>query len=179
MLLNMKEKNCSQRGLSLIEAAMVLALSAVVVAGAVMYYGTASDGSKLQRTQSQIGAIQSAVASLYANQASYAGLTASMLRDSRALPATYFTASGSIVSPWAKPVVLATVQDNSAYTLTYDQVPASACVKLLTSELGTGVEKFELGIGAADVNVVALPVTLAEAKDLCGSTTVKLVYTLI
>ncbi|MCD4500493.1 type 4 pilus major pilin [Chromobacterium vaccinii] len=188
MLLNGKEKNCSQCGLSLIEAAMVLALSAVVVAGAVMYYGSASDNSKVQRAQSQIGTIQSAVASLYANQGSYTGLNSDSLKSGRMLPTSYLhTVAGSsgatttIVNPWKGLVTVdVDTRDATTYNLVYQQVPAGACVKLLTSELGTSLRRIgtaSITGGAANANL-PIPVTLSAATAACGTGTATLTFNL-
>ena len=50
-----------QKGLSLIEASMVLALSAIVVSGVMYYYQAASDNNKTQTTVSEVMSIVSAV----------------------------------------------------------------------------------------------------------------------
>ncbi|EFN2499686.1 prepilin-type N-terminal cleavage/methylation domain-containing protein, partial [Shigella dysenteriae] len=49
-----KSKKKLQRGLSLIEASMVLALSAIVVSGVMYYYQSASDNNKTQNTVSEL-----------------------------------------------------------------------------------------------------------------------------
>ncbi len=58
----------SQKGLSLIEASMVLALSAVVVSGVLYYFNMASNNRKLQENVKSIQSIISTVRSLYTNQ---------------------------------------------------------------------------------------------------------------
>ncbi|EGO3793633.1 prepilin-type N-terminal cleavage/methylation domain-containing protein, partial [Escherichia coli] len=70
----MKSKKKLQRGLSLIEASMVLALSAIVVSGVMYYYQSASDNNKTQNTVSELMSIVSAVNGLYAGQQNYKGL---------------------------------------------------------------------------------------------------------
>ena len=70
-----------QKGLSLIEASMVLVLSAVVVAGVMTYYETAQNNNKLDKLTSEIMHIVSEVNGLYANAertaagSNYTGLT--------------------------------------------------------------------------------------------------------
>lgn len=175
------EKKSAQRGLSLIEASMVLALSAVVVAGAVMYYGSAAENSKVQRVQGQIGGIQAAVASLYANQTSYTGITAELLKNSGALPNSYFDSQNQIVNPWTGTVEIAVDSiDNTKYTLTYNKIPARACVKLLTSDPGTSLRGVSVDGTDVDEN---LPLDLTAAIDKCDSENtpngaVDIVYTL-
>ncbi|MFZ3185801.1 MAG: type 4 pilus major pilin [Pseudomonas sp.] len=161
-----------QRGLSLIEASMVLALSAVVVAGAVMYYGTAAESAKVARAQAQLGAIQTAVAGLYGNQSSYVGLDAAALQTSGALPVSYFSGVGAMVNPWNEAVTVAPVIGNRNYAITFTDIPAAACKKIVTSDAGTGVVSVEVG-GSTGVSQL----TLADANTGCGTTTQTVVYT--
>ncbi|HHU2117506.1 TPA: pilus assembly protein, partial [Escherichia coli] len=72
-------KNKMEKGLSLIEASMVLALSAIVVSGVMFYYQSASDSNKTQNTVSQVMSVMSAINGLYVGQASYTDLTDAVL----------------------------------------------------------------------------------------------------
>ncbi|EMF8524868.1 prepilin-type N-terminal cleavage/methylation domain-containing protein [Escherichia coli] len=65
----MKYKNLtvSQKGLSLIESAMVLAISAVIVSGVLYYYNHAQENRKLEEGIKQIQTIAASVNKLYTN----------------------------------------------------------------------------------------------------------------
>lgn len=67
MLLFSKQKKES-RGLSLIEASMVLALSAIVVSGVLYYYNNASSNRKLVDDVKTIQMVISTIRTLYENQ---------------------------------------------------------------------------------------------------------------
>lgn len=67
MLLFSKQKKES-RGLSLIEASMVLALSAIVVSGVLYYYNNASSNRKLVDDAKTIQMVISTIRTLYENQ---------------------------------------------------------------------------------------------------------------
>lgn len=155
----------AQRGLSLIEASMVLALSAVVVAGAVMYYGTAAESVKVAKVQTQLGGIQTAVAGLFANQSSYAGLSNTTLQASGALPVSYFSGTGLMSTPWNEALTVVPTATSTNYVITFTNVPAAACKKVVTSDAGTGVVGVSIGGGAAG----AAQLTLADAETACGS----------
>lgn len=73
-------KKTKQRGLSLIEAAMVLALSAVVVSGVMYYMSTASENLQNRKVTEMFISIQQHISSLYTNQPKSAYLELS--RDS-------------------------------------------------------------------------------------------------
>src|SRR3546814_9545479 len=72
-----------QRGLTLIEAAMVLAIATLVVAGIMMFFQSANMNSKTNEAVGQLGAVQQAVRSVYAGQPTYTGLNAQALADTR------------------------------------------------------------------------------------------------
>lgn len=57
-----------QNGLSLIEAAMVLALSAIVISGVMFYYNSTQSNYYLNTAEETIIAIQQRVMTLYANR---------------------------------------------------------------------------------------------------------------
>ncbi|HBA8915551.1 TPA: hypothetical protein J1246_004749 [Escherichia coli] len=67
MLFFSKNKKKS-RGLSLIEASMVLALSAIVVSGVLYYYNNASSNRKLQEDLKTVQMVISTIRTLYENQ---------------------------------------------------------------------------------------------------------------
>ncbi|HHI1271962.1 TPA: hypothetical protein ACP4UR_005188 [Escherichia coli] len=63
-----RENKKFSKGLSLIEASMVLALSAVVVSGVLYYFNMASNNRKLQENVKSIQAVVSTIRALYTNQ---------------------------------------------------------------------------------------------------------------
>lgn len=63
-----RKKKKFSKGLSLIEASMALALSAVVVSGVLYYFNMASNNRKLQENVKSIQAVVSTIRALYANQ---------------------------------------------------------------------------------------------------------------
>lgn len=67
-MLFLSKKKKKSRGLSLIEAAMVLALSAIVVSGVLFYYNNASSNRKLQEDLKTIQMVISTIRTLYENQ---------------------------------------------------------------------------------------------------------------
>ena len=138
-------KNKMEKGLSLIEASMVLALSAIVVSGVMFYYQSASDSNKTQNTVSQVMSVMSAINGLYVGQASYKGLSDAVLYNSSAVPANY-KAGGKINNPFGGKLSVA--PNDVGYTLLLDGVPKSSCVNIASMNLGTSLQ----GVGV-DVTV--------------------------
>ncbi|ECK8874953.1 prepilin-type N-terminal cleavage/methylation domain-containing protein [Salmonella enterica] len=69
----------NQRGLTLIEAAMVLALSAIVISGVMYYYNATSESYQEQQAMEMIENIISKVNALYTSAPSTEGLTTAVI----------------------------------------------------------------------------------------------------
>ncbi|EOT0986243.1 type 4 pilus major pilin [Escherichia coli] len=138
-------KNKMEKGLSLIEASMVLALSAIVVSGVMFYYQSASDSNKTQNTVSQVMSVMSAINGLYVGQASYASLSDAVLYNSSAVPANYKDdAKKKIKNPFGGGLGVA--PNGGGYTLTLDGVPKSSCVNIASMNLGTSLQGVGVGV---------------------------------
>ncbi len=143
-------KNKMEKGLSLIEASMVLALSAIVVSGVMFYYQSASDSNKTQNTVSQVMSVMSAINGLYVGQASYSGLSDTVLYNSSAVPANYKgSTTGEINNPFGGRLHVAQNTGSSkGYALLLDGVPQSSCVNIASMNLGTSLQGVGVGIGS-------------------------------
>ncbi|ENP9968306.1 TPA: pilus assembly protein [Escherichia coli] len=137
-------KNKMEKGLSLIEASMVLALSAIVVSGVMFYYQSASDSNKTQNTVSQVMSVMSAINGLYVGQASYKGLSDAVLYNSSAVPANYKGSAGEINNPFGGRLRVA--PNSGGYTLLLEGVPKSSCVNIASMNLGTSLQGVGVGV---------------------------------
>ncbi|HFK9151150.1 type 4 pilus major pilin [Escherichia coli] len=137
-------KNKMEKGLSLIEASMVLALSAIVVSGVMFYYQSASDSNKTQNTVSQVMSVMSAINGLYVGQASYKGLSDAVLYNSSAVPANYKGGPGEINNPFGGRLRVA--PNSGGYTLLLEGVPKSSCVNIASMNLGTSLQGVGVGV---------------------------------
>ncbi|HIG8934692.1 TPA: type 4 pilus major pilin [Shigella dysenteriae] len=152
-----QKKNKMEKGLSLIEASMVLALSAIVVSGVMFYYQSASDSNKTQNTVSQVMSVMSAINGLYVGQASYAGLTDDVLYNSSAVPENYKDKTkNKINNPFGGELKVAS--NGGGYTLTLNGVPKSSCVNIASMNLGTSLQG--VGVGVTNLNTPLVPVAL-------------------
>ncbi|OWF28571.1 pilus assembly protein [Escherichia coli] len=156
-------KNKMEKGLSLIEASMVLALSAIVVSGVMFYYQSASDSNKTQNTVSQVMSVMSAINGLYVGQASYTGLTDAVLYNSSAVPENYKDKSNQqINNPFGGKLTVAAL--SGGYTLTLDRVPKSSCVNIASMNLGTSLQ----GVGVGVTNKGSLTPKTLNGKPTKG-----------
>lgn len=139
-----------EKGLSLIESAMVLALAATVTAGVMFYYQAASDSNKTQAAISEVMSATSAINGLYIGQSNYSGLSASVLKNSSAIPENY-KSGDKIMNPFGGELTVEAAGNNNTafgYHLTLDKLPKSACISLATLNLGTSAAGYGIGISA-------------------------------
>lgn len=136
-----------EKGLSLIESAMVLALAATVTAGVMFYYQAASDSNKTQAAISEVMSATSAINGLYIGQNGYTGLDGSVLKNSSAIPENYKSGS-NIMNPFGGKLEVAAANQNIGYGyhLTLTELPKSACISLATLNLGTSAYGYGIGI---------------------------------
>ncbi|MFK8712982.1 prepilin-type N-terminal cleavage/methylation domain-containing protein [Escherichia coli] len=137
----MKYKNLtvSQKGLSLIESAMVLAISAVVVSGVLYYYNQAQENRKLEEGIKQIQTIAATVNKLYTNSvnppkgddntveaiSAISGIPTIMTQGSK----MFTTPSGQWVQFWTG--------DNNTYFLETQVQSVSSCISYAILNMGT------------------------------------------
>ncbi|EFF6164405.1 major structural subunit of bundle-forming pilus [Escherichia coli 2-011-08_S3_C3] len=155
-----------QKGLSLIEASMVLALSAIVVSGVMYYYQAASDNNKTQSTVSEVMSIVSAVNGLFVGTADYAGLTAKTIIDTSAIPDNYKKGT-QIMHPFGGEVNLGQV-NKGGYYIVLNDVPKGPCVNLASMNFGTSLHGVGVGVDynqAAQGNVTSAPTSGSDASS--------------
>lgn len=173
-----------EKGLSLIESAMVLALAATVTAGVMFYYQSASDSNKSQNAISEVMSATSAINGLYIGQTSYTGLNSKILLNTSAIPDNYKdTANNKITNPFGGELKVGPAKTNTAfgYYLTLTGLDKAACVSLATLNLGTSAKGYGVNISSED-NTTSFGATLsnssakssaitpAEAADKCSDT---------
>lgn len=172
-----------EKGLSLIESAMVLALAATVTAGVMFYYQSASDSNKTQAAISEVMSATSAINGLYIGRSDYSGLSESVLINSSAIPDNYKDQQHTkIRNPFGGNL---SVKDKGTgggfgYHITLDNLPKSACVSLATLNLGTSaagygvniqnLDNYSGGFGSAASSGTAKnsAITPAEAASSCS-----------
>lgn len=179
-----------EKGLSLIESAMVLALAATVTAGVMFYYQSASDSNKTQSAISEVMSATSAINGLYIGQSSYDGLTARVLVNSSAIPDNYKdSANNKIRNPFGGDLEVEPKANGGTgfgYHITLTNLPKSACVSLATLNLGTSAAGYGINIGTpagatlSNSNGSSFMKTNAispsDASTQCSSATNKVTY---
>ncbi|EOW5208630.1 type 4 pilus major pilin [Escherichia coli] len=170
-----------QKGLSLIEASMVLALSAIVVSGVMYYYQAASDNNKTQSTVSEVMSIVSAINGLYVGTSNYENLSKAVIMNTSAIPENYKNGQ-DIMHPFGGKIDLGATTDKSKYFIILNEVPQGACVNLASMNLGTSLAGVGVGVDSTaaagarpsskggDGSLKNKALTPAEASSACKNT---------
>ncbi len=152
-----------EKGLSLIESAMVLALAATVTAGVMFYYQSASDSNKTQSAISEVMSATSAINGLYIGQSNYDNLSAKVLINSSAIPDNYKN-NEKIMNPFGGELLVTPGNGSQyGYSLKLDKLPKSACISLATLNLGTSAAGY--GINVTAVSSFGSNISPTEAKN--------------
>ncbi len=194
----MKYKNLtvSQKGLSLIESAMVLAISAVIVSGVLYYYNQAQENRKLEEGIKQIQTIAASVNKFYTNSATRPGGdddgTVEAISAITGIPTIMAHGSKMFTTPSGLWVQFWVEQQANTYVLEAQVPSASSCMSYATLNMGTimagktrifagGKEQKENG-SSASTNFSLSP---SIASTLCknaenqkGDNNIKVRYTL-
>ncbi|EON3875514.1 type 4 pilus major pilin [Escherichia coli] len=142
-----------QKGLSLIEASMVLALSAIVVSGVMYYYQSASDNNKTQTTVSEVMSIVSAINGLYIGNSGYTGLDESVIYNTSAVPDNYKGKDKGkikIMHPFGGEINIGATANGSKYYIVLNNVPQGPCVNLASMNFGTSLAGAGVGGNAVE-----------------------------
>ena len=155
-----------EKGLSLIESAMVLALAATVTAGVMFYYQSASDSNKTQSAISEVMSATSAINGLYIGQSGYTGLEPAVLLNSSAIPENYKnTTTKKIYNPFGGELKVGSATNGVfGYYLALEGLPKSACISLATLNLGTSATGYGIFSDSNSLDNMSFDATLTTGK---------------
>ncbi|MCV9964671.1 hypothetical protein OIU34_22530 [Pararhizobium sp. BT-229] len=166
-----KLRRSRKRGATMMEVIAYLAIASVIIAGVLVLLSVAFGQSKTATALSQLNQIQTAVRNLYSGQPNYAGLSTSVIVNTRALQQSMI--SGATIrhafngAVTITPVPTTDGGANSAFTVSFANVPQDACQSMLTKDLGRGL--YEAGANVKQQQP-SLPFTLAQATASCSAT---------
>lgn len=154
----------ARRAVSLVEIAMGLSIIAVVAAGAMFYFNNANVSSRTNEAMQQISSLQEIVRTMYQSEGSYANLTTAGVSQSQLLAPKYRAPSDGLRSAFGTSVTLAPAESGTAFEIVMANVPAAACQRLATVDLGSSLRQIT-------VNSVTVTggrgLTAAQANAAC------------
>lgn len=128
---SMGKKVNNQKGFTLVEMVMVIAVMGVLVIGAVVIFKKSMVKQNVNDEISTITEITSAVQKHYYSKAVYTGLTNTIATSFKLVPDSMIGGVGTINNRWSGTVTLAPATVNTtddAFTFTTTLVPTDACL---------------------------------------------------
>ena len=162
-----------ERGFTLLELTMSLAIIAVLVGGIVLFFSSASTSQKTADAMYELGNIQQAVHSMYSGQANYSTISTQIIAQSQQIPSKWGGGTAQLTDPF-NGVTNINPEGNAiaggpaadgAFIVDMDNIPTSACVKMVTQDLGPSM----LGVGVQSApTTITGPMLPATAQASCG-----------
>jgi prepilin-type N-terminal cleavage/methylation domain-containing protein len=167
MLINKK-----QRGVTLLETILVLALIAIMIIGGLNLYKNAKNASDANRAVQQIVSIDTGIKNMF-NNGNYGGLwppntTGEMLIKFGVVPSDMISSSGTeIVNMFSSSVNPISWPGNSeSYMFNYGGIPNSAiCTQILTK--GLGGLKILASMDQGNNPLIQTPLSISDATRAC------------
>jgi len=145
-------KKINENGRSMVEMLGVLAIIGVLSAGGLAGYSKAMFKHKLNTTLDQITMLVTNIRTMYGTQDSYNDIDQTIM-GLGIVPSSMGTAYSKLVNPFKGSVTIEAKNATSsttdtAFMVTYDGLPAEACIALATADWGGGAGSGFIGAGA-------------------------------
>lgn len=121
-----------QRGFTLVELAVVLAIIVLALAGIIARQRATNQTAQVQSETGNLQAVMGKVNSTFAGRTDYTGATTAFLLAQGAFP-TSMVNGANVVNTWNGAVTVAPGAGNTSVDITYGGVPTSACIELVAN----------------------------------------------
>ncbi|EOA3302877.1 type 4 pilus major pilin [Yersinia enterocolitica] len=165
----------SKKVFSLLELLLVLGIIAALVVAAFIVYPKVQASQRAQAQSNNIATIQARVKALYTSTSSFTGFTNTVAVQAKIFPDNMLSGSGSAAKPvnvFKGDVTLAVVAmgpskaPGSSFTITYSNVPAAECTKIITAAGNI----YEVGVGtAANVKPAGDVLDVSKTATQCAA----------
>jgi len=156
-----------QAGFSLIEIIVVLAIGALIVAGALSLYSSASSSQSSSQLYSDLSAIRASVKTLYSTQGGYGTASLnSILINAKKVPTT-MSVSGTTINHALNGTVTVTGATGN-FTMTVTEIPTDVCIGLLSA--ASVFTSIQVGTNSARTS---FPISPTNASSDCSAATIQ------
>ena len=166
MLLNTQIKQNKKQGVTLVEVLIVLAIAAVVIAGALVLYGNLQRNSAVNEETTNLSAMFQNIDNFFRR-----GTTATLVNDDAIsagfIPGGMFVdeATGAIENAFGGQVAIVGTDDPAdpkSFAIQYTRVPAEACVNFVQGQARVGWDYVTVADGSAVAPTVTAPAAAAD-----------------
>ena len=166
-------KNRKNKGFSLLEILLVLAIAAALVIGAFIVYPKVQAGARADAESKNISTIVAGIKSLYTSSSTYTGLTNAVAANAKIFPDNMLNGSSTTpINAWKGDVTVAAAATGpsstagSSFTITYTAVPAAECAKIVSGLAGTF---YTVSVGSTAVKTADGTLNVAAMTTACNS----------
>lgn len=155
-------KHSRQRGATLVEIVLYLAVAAIVIFAVYSLFGSAFGSSKSQTESQNVQGLVASVNNIYGTMKDYpSGNLVANLIQAKAAPASMVVPgiTDSLRNAWGGAVSVNGNGDN--YNISYTQVPTRACVELIR----TPINSFRQSVNGT---LYTMPINGNDAAGLCA-----------
>lgn len=173
----LKEIEKKQRGFTLIEFMVVIALIGLGLVLVVTQFGQANEANRTSTAIKNITSLAGGVSSFKGTRTGYTGLSASGLLATNAVPDNMLGTANQITNVFGGAVTLAAATDTNQYTMTYATVPVGSCVEIASRVNSSFVSVTVTGGTTGTAGQIT---SLSIANTECnapGTATVSMVFT--
>ncbi|MFP1980692.1 type 4 pilus major pilin [Lonsdalea quercina] len=164
-------RNKNKKGFSLLELLLVLGIIAALVVGAFIVYPKVQASQRAEAESKNIATIQAGVKALYTSASSYSGLTNTVATNAKIFPDNMLNGT-SVINVFKGNVTLATSTEspsgvaNSSFTITYANIPAAECTKIISTAAGNF---YVAKVGTTTVKAAGATLDVAATTTACAS----------
>lgn len=163
----------NERGYTLIETLLVIAIMAVAIAAVIALYLTITSGNAVNQATQQVQAISSNIQKAYNTSGSpYTSLTTQAGINIGAFPDGMVRGS-TVYNGWNGTVQLQGTATN--FTITYTNIAQSACASLASTSASLGSSLTQVTVNGSSISI---PVDPALAGSACSQASNTITWTL-
>ena len=188
----------NEQGRSMIEMLGVLAIVGVLSVGGIAGYSKAMNKFKTNKLIDQVNMITTNVRTMYSSQRTYNGLNNMLATQVGLIPSEMFegTSDSSVTHVFGGSLTVDTANDGAWYYIEIEDVPASACLSIVTTDWGgdsgsglvgiyvgddTGIssatspDDFSEGATSGLIAPASLPMGISDSTLACGTSGMKVI----
>lgn len=156
------------KGFSLLEILLVLAIAAAIVIAAFIIYPKVTAEKTADSEAKRVMSIVAASKSLYASKANYAGLTFDVLKNADLIDKGMFAKmdGGMPISEFGTPMTLMVANANSLIVVEYQQLKKENCIRLVPKIAGAAQT---IQVNGIPVQSPTVQLNMADVTTQCSS----------
>lgn len=140
----------NERGLTLLESLLALAVGSAVAIGATVFFTRANKDVEAQQTADGLNQLMAGIKDRYGALGSYAGIDNAGVIANTLVPKTFKVSGDNITTPYGGAVFVTSAISDTAFTVVVEDIPTSGC-----SVLASRLDSVASGMGVASATPAA------------------------